>query len=161
MVVKPREEIRWRRKAEQNRVKRGKELTWRNVHILLRETLDKDRKQQGGEIIRRIMRGKYIREQKRRVGARNSRCRRRRQTLSRGITSALQATGCKIQKRSIIAIFLFCTDWRLKKSNRVLLTDGYLMRVRKKSMRVMIICDGIRIADGRTAGWKVSNAVPS
>lgn len=28
-------------------------------------------------------------------------------------------------------------------------------------MRVMITCDGIRIADGRTAGWKISNAVPS
>lgn len=78
MEVKLGEEIRWLRKAKSNRVKGGKEITLRSVYTLLREKLDKDRKQQGGEIIRRIMRGKYIKEQKGRVGAWNSRCRRRR-----------------------------------------------------------------------------------
>lgn len=58
-------------------VKEGQEITLRNVYILLREKLDKDRKQQGGEIIRRIMRRKYIKEQKCWVRAWNSRCRRR------------------------------------------------------------------------------------
>lgn len=77
MEVKLREEIRWLREAKSNRVKRGKEITMRNAYILLREKLDKDRKQQGGEIIRRIMRGKYIKEQKGWVRAWNSRCRRR------------------------------------------------------------------------------------
>lgn len=68
------------KKSQVDRVKRGKEITLRSVYTLLREKLDKDRKQQGGEIIRRIMRGKYIKEQKGRVRAWNSRCRRRRQT---------------------------------------------------------------------------------
>ena len=111
-------------------MKRGKEITLRSVSILLPgEREDKEGKQRCDAIIRRISKGKDIKEQKGGVGctAQWLWCGRkgyRLITLPRGITFPLQATVCGFKKRHNCHIHIL-PRLKTKKSNGVLIKDGF------------------------------------